>query len=910
MPFRWIVIGSSFLYLVVLFGIAYLGEKRAQRGRSLVNNPYIYSLSLAVYCTAWTYYGSVGQAAQQGVRFLTTYLGPTLMAPLWWLVLRKIIRICKVQRITTLADFISARYGNNITLGSLVTVVCVLGVLPYISIQLKGIAASLSMILPPTAGSSLTSGWVDDTALYVTIGLAGFTILFGTRQVDTTERHEGMVTAIAFESLFKLVAFLAVGSYVTYGVYDGFGDLFSQANGALDTRALFVMPDAQYADWFWLTIVSMLAVFLLPRQFQVAVKENVDERHLRRAIWLFPLYLFLINLFVLPIALGGRLLLAGQAIDADMYVLAIPQYFEQDALTLVTFLGGLSAATSMIIVSTIALSTMVNNNLLVPVWLYRRSAQEFESRWVSRILVNSRRLIIIGILLLAYLYYKLVSERFSLVSIGLISFVAVAQLSPAVLGGIFWKRGTHLGALFGLLLGFAVWFFTLVVPTIVEAGLLPTTVLSEGWLGLPLLRPYPFLGLSAYSPVSQAIFWSLLFNGGGYCLVSLLSTPSAQESSQAEVFVSIFRYSPAYESSQATSVIARAGDIRDLLVKFLGEERATAALRTFRSRHPHTNAQQADYRMVRYAEQLLAGVIGSASAHVMVMSTVREENLFLEDLFQVLNESQQLVYANQKLQQKSEELEKIGQQLRWANEELKKMDHLKDEFISTVTHEMRTPITSIRAFSEILQDYPDLTSEEKNQFLSTITKEADRMERLIHQVLDLEKFESGKLILQLQPVRLNAVIQDALESVSQVVKERSIALQLDLSPSLPPIEADPDRLTQVILNLVSNAVKFCDADHGLIQISSYHATDHVRVDVMDNGVGVPPESQEMIFEGFFQAENQTTRKPVGSGLGLTISKKIVEYHRGHLWVESTLGQGARFSFTLPTVHQPSKQADA
>lgn len=905
MSLRWLILGGACLYLALLFGIAYLGEQRARRGRSLVNNPYIYSLSLAVYCTAWTYYGSVGQAAQQGVQFLTTYLGPTLMAPLWWVVLRKIIRICKAQRITTLADFISARYGNDLALGSIVTLVCVFGVLPYISIQLKAIAASLSVVLPPPGPKGDLLGWADDTALYVTVVLAGFTILFGTRQVDATERHEGMVTAIAFESLFKLVAFMAVGLYVTYGVYDGFGDIFARAGRQPGLRVLFVLPEAQYADWFWLTVVSMLAIFLLPRQFQVAVKENVNEAHLSRAIWLFPLYLFLINLFVLPVAFGGRLLFAGQSVDADTYVLAIPQYFGQEGLTLMTFLGGLSAATSMIIVSTVALSTMVNNNLLVPIWLYRssarhRSAAALAQQNVGRLLLNSRRIVIIGILLLAYLYYRLVSERFSLVSIGLISFVAVAQLAPAVLGGIFWRGGTRVGTLLGLSVGFGIWFFTLVVPTIVAAGLLSPTILAEGLGGMRGLRPYPFLGLAAFSPVPQAVFWSLLFNSGAYFLGSLLSRPSVAERNQAEVFVRIFRRSSSRDGGRGVG-IASLADVQALLARFLGKERATFALQSYRRRHRLPDSSEADYGTVNHARRLLAGVIGSASAHVLVTSVVREETLVLDDLFEILNESQQLVYANQRLQQKSEELEKVGRQLRRANQALQKVDHLKDEFISTVTHEMRTPITSIRAFSEILQDHPKLSAQEKDHFLSTIIKEADRMERLITQVLDLEKFESGKQTLRIEPVALDEVIRDTLDSVSQVIKERNIRLRVDISPHLPPVAADADRLTQVVLNLVSNAIKFCDARDGSIRISSYLIDGQVKVNVIDNGPGVPPESRAMIFEGFFQAPHQTTKKPVGSGLGLTISKKIVEYHRGRLWVESEAGQGAKFSFTLPSV---------
>ncbi|MEM9833408.1 MAG: ATP-binding protein [Bacteroidota bacterium] len=899
MSLQWLILISSLLYLGLLFGIAYLGERQTQRGKSLVNNPYVYSLSLAVFCTAWTYYGSVGQAARQGVPFLTTYLGPTLMAPLWWIVLRKIIRICKVQRITTLADFLSARYGNNISLGVLVTLVCILGILPYISIQLKAIGASVDILLTHSGQKSTLVTWTNDPALFITIALAGFTILFGTRQVDVTKRHEGMVTAIAFESLFKLLAFLAVGAYITFIGFNGFSDIFSQAQAVPHLRELFTLSPSQYADWFWLTLVSLLAIFLLPRQFQVAVKENVNERHLLRATWLFPLYLLLINLFVLPIALGGNLLFPEQSVDADTYVLAIPQYFGKDVLTVVAFLGGLSAATSMIIVSTIALSTMVNNNLLVPIWLSGKSIRELKRERINRALFNSRRLTIIGILLLAYLYFKFVSGQFSLVSIGITSFVAVAQLAPCLLGGIFWKGGTYQGALSGLLIGFTVWFYTLVIPTIVQAELLPSHLLEQGLLGISALRPESLFGLTVFSPLSQAIFWSLLLNTISYIGVSLFATVSVSERKQAELFVDVFQYSPSTLSPLEGAKVVLTADIEELLAKFLGRSGTRTLMKNFYQQYRTKPQREADYRLVSYAERLLAGVIGSSSANVMVMSVVRKDDLLLEDLFRVLDESQQLVYANQKLKQKSRELEQLSQQLKQANRELQKLDYLKDEFISTVTHELRTPITSIRAFCEILQDSPELSPEEQEQFLSTIIKETDRMERLINQVLDLEKFESGTQQLHLQLVDINQVIQEAITTVSQLVKEKDISLQVNLSPTLPMVSADPDRLIQVILNLLSNAIKFCNSSNGYIRISSYLVEGVVKVNVLDNGKGIPAESQEMIFEGFFQAHNQTTKKPVGSGLGLTISRKIIEHHRGKLWVESEPEQGSKFSFTLP-----------
>ena len=324
-----VIITVALLYLCLLFAIAYYGDKRADQGRSLIANPTIYALSIAVYCTSWTFYGSVGRAASTGVDFLPIYLGPTLTFIVAWLVIRKIIRISKVNRTTSIADFIASRYGKSFQLGGLVTIIAVVGILPYISLQLKAISTSFSLLLqypeivmPSTSASTL---FLQDTGLYVALIMALFAILFGTRHIDASEQHEGMVAAIAFESVVKLVAFLAVGLFVTFGLYGGFGEIFAQAEASSALRRLFTIDGvAGYTSWITLTLLAMGAIVVLPRQFQVLVVENVDERHLRKAMWLFPLYLLLINIFVLPIAFAGLLLFPGGGVDADTFVLAVP----------------------------------------------------------------------------------------------------------------------------------------------------------------------------------------------------------------------------------------------------------------------------------------------------------------------------------------------------------------------------------------------------------------------------------------------------------------------------------------------------------------------------------------------------------------------------------------------------------
>ena len=398
MGIELVVIIASFIYLVLLFLIAGWAEKNAEK--SWLSGPYIYALSLAVYCTAWTYYGSVGRAANQGLDFLTTYIGPILMAPLFWLILRKIIRISKSLRITTIADFVSARYGKRVSLGAGVTIMCVLSIIPYMSIQLKAISASFSIFsndLLPQKGL-----FFQDTAFYITAIIGVFVIIFGSRNVDSSRKNMGLISAIAFESLFKLFAFVVLGIYVTYGVFNGFGDIFSSAQQLPDfERLISLNGDSGYTNWFWLNLLSMLAIILLPRQFHVAVKENRDENQLKKAMWLFPLYLLLINLFVIPIALGGRLFFVDQSVDADTYVLAIPLANGNPVLAILVYLGGFSAATSMIIVSTSALSVMLSNNLLVPTVLKNKYlAQSLEGR-LNKFVLRGKQVMIVFMLFLA-----------------------------------------------------------------------------------------------------------------------------------------------------------------------------------------------------------------------------------------------------------------------------------------------------------------------------------------------------------------------------------------------------------------------------------------------------------------------------------------------------------------------------
>ncbi len=901
-----VIVLASFAYVGLLFAIAYYGDKRADAGRSIIANPYIYALSLAVYCTSWTFYGSVGRAATSGIGFLPIYLGPTLMAALWWYVLVKIVRISKANRITSIADFIGSRYGKSHLLGGLVTVIAVLGVVPYIALQLKAISTSFSITLrypdvamPEQQGAPLFLG---DNTFYIAMLLAAFTILFGTRHLDATERHEGLVAAIAFESVVKLVAFIAVGVFVTYGMYDGFGDLIARAQAEPQLSALLTLGGASgnYTTWASLMFVSMLAVMFLPRQFQVAVVENVDERHLTKAVWLFPLYLFAINIFVLPIAFGGLLHFPSGRIDADTFVLTLPIAQNQAGLALLAFIGGLSAATGMVIVETIALSTMVCNDLVMPVLLRWKRLRLTERPDISGLLLAIRRGAIVAILVLGYLYFYLAGEAYALVSIGLISFTAVAQFAPAIIGGIYWKGGTRLGATAGLTAGFLLWLYTLLLPSFAKSGWLPILFLSEGMFGIDALRPQQLFGLSELDPITHCLFWSLLANVGCYVGLSLVRRPGAFEHSQANLFVDALKH-PSAAGSRFWRGSASVEELTELLGRFLGRDRAHEALRAYAAARgvPNSSALPADAGLVHHVESLLAGAIGSASARVMVASVVDEEPFRLDEVLEIIDEASQVLAYSRQLESKSRELEAATEELRRANQRLKELDRLKDDFISTVTHELRTPLTSIRAFGEILHDNPGLESAERQRYLAILIRETERLTRLINQVLDLSKLESGNADWSPALIDMRAVIEEAVASTAHLFSERRIALNTQLPIAVPLVTADRDRVMQVLLNLLSNAAKFCDKGSGRVVVRLTQQAAGLQTDVEDNGSGISEADQQVIFERFRQVGEAATTKPHGTGLGLSISRSIVQHLGGRLWVSSAPGTGARFSFILP-----------
>ncbi|GAB4248971.1 ATP-binding protein [Deferrisoma sp.] len=664
MPLTWGWVASiAFAYLLLLFGVAYWAERRKDRGRSIISNPLVYALSTAVYCTSWTFYGSVGRATVSGFQFLAVYLGPTLIAFSWWTLLRKLVRVSRENHITSLSDLVASRYGKSGRLGALVTVMILVGNTPYIGLQLKAISTTfeiLTQVSPETPFRIVghPEWFVQDTAFAVALVLGVFGGMFGARRLDPSERHEGMVAAVALESVVKLAALLTVGGFVTWGLFSGFSDIFAQiADHEFFSHLLTLgaAPGRSYSTWFTLLVLSACSVMLLPRQFHVMVVENCKEEHIRHAMWLFPLYLFLINLFVAPIAFGGLLLFQSPAL-ADTFVLRIPLRTGHNLLALAAFLGGLSAATGMVVVSSVAISTMVLNNLVVPVLL-----RVGWPRRMAPLLLHCKRAIIVGVILLGYAYYRLLGERFMLVDIGLLSFASAAQLAPAVLGGLYWRPATGRGAAAGLLAGFASWLYFFLTPSLAKAGWIPLSVLRDGPWGIRILRPDAFLGLEGLDLWSHGLFWSLLLNAVAFLAVSLLTRPSRAEQEQIPRFLDAMGPAPRARPDLRMARAPSVGEFEELLAKFLGAAKARQRLGEFFGDSGYDRkAVLSDDRMLElqaHVERSLAGALGPVAASRVVQRYLDLKGTTLEEIFDVFGAvSLSLEESREELQARVREL--------------------------------------------------------------------------------------------------------------------------------------------------------------------------------------------------------------------------------------------------------------
>ncbi|UPU34434.1 SpoIIE family protein phosphatase [Geomonas paludis] len=638
--------GTALLYIAFLFLVAYYADQRQKAGRSITANAWVYALSIAVYATSWTFYGSVGKAATTGIDFLPVYLGPTLTAFSWWFLLKKMVRISKENNITSIADFISSRYGSSQWLGGIITVITLMGVMPYIALQLKAISTSFTII---TGYHDFHVGFMERVympsphpGLFTALFLAVFSVLFGARHLISTERHDGLVAAIALESVVKLFAMLTVGLCVTYFAFDGMADIFQrmQVKDPQLLARLTTLSDRgnnSYASMFSILTLSMGAVMLLPRQFQIMVLENAHESHLNTASWRFPAYMFLMNLFVMPIALAG-VLMNGSNTGADYFVLTLPMQLGYPWLALVAFLGGFSASAGMVMVESIAVSTMLLNHVLLPVVIKLKPRA-----WFPLLLINLKRFGIVLVILLGYLYQSVVGESYMLANMGLISFSAAIQFAPALVGGLYWPRGNKAGAIVGLLAGFAVWFYTLLMPSLLQAGGWQGNFLLHGPFGIALLRPQELFGLTGLDPYTHTLFWSMFMNISAYLSLSILLGQGEKEREQVNRFVRVFTpesATPQWETKRLSKPVTIVQFV-NLMTKFIGEQQANAAITDYLGdREIDSKGGVSEFELPnlkRFVEKTLAGSLGGAAAGAVVESFLSDIGSRMEPVYDIFS---------------------------------------------------------------------------------------------------------------------------------------------------------------------------------------------------------------------------------------------------------------------------------
>ncbi|SHH87227.1 ATP-binding protein [Marivita hallyeonensis] len=874
-------------YVLFLFAVAFAADRIALQGhKAWLRSPLIYTLSLSIYCTAWTFYGAVGSAARNGFEYLTIYLGPTLVMVSWWWLLRKLIRIGRTQKITSIADLISSRYGKSSLLAAGVTILAVIGTTPYIALQLQSVTLSFSVFA--AEAHDRTPERLESFALWLSLGLALFTVLFGTRNLDAKERHDGVVMAIAVEAVVKLVALLSVGIFVVWGVSGGVSEALSRIDASE-----FGQWQTDRSRWAGLIFLSAAAFLCLPRTFQVLVVENDDESHLRTASWAFPLYLGLMSLFVVPIAVVGLDLMPDGS-NPDLFVLTIPLALGENGLAMLSFLGGFSSATSMVIVAAIALSTMVSNHIVMPIWLRVSSTGASVSGDVRNAVLMARRISIVAVVMLGYLYYRMSSGGEALATIGLVAFCGLAQVLPAMLGGMFWRGATWLGAFAGLTAGFGTWLYTLYLPSFGVGTVLPVSVVENGLFGLAWLRPYALFGIEGLDPLMHSVLWSIAFNVLAFLTVSLVTFPSPIERLQAAQFVNIFEHSGS--KRRWSGGVAQTEDLMVMAQRILGAPEAQALF----SAHARKQGVRGDLPdptpdFLEVLERELGSSVGAATAHAMVGQITGGMAVSVEDLMAVADETAQMLEYSAELKEKSEELSRTALELRNANQKLTRLSIQKDAFLSQISHELRTPMTSIRAFSEILRDTDEMGPEDQSRYASIIHDEAQRLTRLLDDLLDLSVIENGQVNLNLRDGLLKDALDRAVSSAAIGEDGAQLEIQRDALKEDISLFTDLDRLSQVFINLIANARKYCDADAPRLVIRVMQETDRVVIDFQDNGSGISAEAADMIFEKFARVSDQ---KAGGAGLGLAICRQVMTRLGGSVDFIPTKS-GTTFRVVLP-----------
>jgi Na+/proline symporter/signal transduction histidine kinase len=764
----WTVVLVGLAYVGLLFGVATWGDaKSSVAGHRRRPKPLIYALSLAVFCTSWTYFGSVGIASRTGFDFVPVYLGPILIFMLGSGLISRVVVLAKRQNIASLADFIAARYGKHEGLGALVAIIATLGIIPYISIQLKALSFSLQAMMAGgvTEVSAQQTQMGGNLALLATVALSIFAMLFGTRHIDTTEHQEGLTLAIAVESVVKIAAFLSVGIFVTFWLADGPWDVLRIAREHEAIGQVFTSPP-NGARWITVTLLSACAMLLLPRQFHVAVVENTHGSDVRRAAWLFPLYLVAINLFVAPIAIVGLHLLPGT--DADTYVLALPVAAQSQTVALVAFIGGLSAATAMVIMETIALSIMLSNNVIVPLVLMRQGEhnmfQHSASGDKSPALIIIRRITICVILFLAYIYFWSAGNSAALAQTGLISFAAVVQFAPAFFGGMVWRRATARGAFAGISAGFAVWAYTLLLPSFVDSGWLPKQLLLEGAFGISALRPRQLMGL-AFDPLTHGVIWSLTCNILAFISFSLLRAPTRIEALQADIFSTEQGQVAANPGFKLWRSSITLGQLEETVSRYLGRERARAAFAEFaQSRDVEDNpAMEADVTFINHAEHLVASAVGPASSRLVMALLLERHVKGSRQALQLLDDASTAIQSSRNLLQSAIDNVPQGIAVFNARNELVIWNPPFPEVMQVPAHlcRMSTPASQILS-PDLVAGLRENSDVQRQRFMDPL------------RVIDIQsaKLPDGSMVVTFTDVTATVSAADALKRANATLEQR------------------------------------------------------------------------------------------------------------------------------------------
>jgi Na+/proline symporter/nitrogen-specific signal transduction histidine kinase len=882
-----LVIFVCLVYVALLFAVAFLGDLRARKDPSgWLSSPLVYTLSISIYCTSWTFFGAVGSAATTGLEFATIYLGPTILFVGWWIFMRKLVAIGRINHTTSIADFVSARFGKSPLLGAAVTLVAVIATTPYIALQLKALTASFQVVTfegGAVAASNIELAPDYMTAFWLAAGLCLFSIIFGVRNIDVNERHHGVIAAIAVEAVVKLVALVVLGLWVVFSA-TGLAEMdLARAEAVIRDGG-----DEFGARWITLLFLAGSAVICLPRQFQVTVVENSSEDQLRTASWLFPLYLFLICIFVIPIANSGLVRLPAGS-NPDLFVLTLPLEADQRLIGMLAILGGFSSATSMVIVSSIALSTMISNHIVMPLRLAVAPAVEGQS--LRRFILGTRRASIVFTVMLGFLYFRLSGNSDALAAIGLVSFCGVAQFLPSVVAGLYWRRATPGGAFVGLAAGFLVWAYTLFLPSFESMTLMPASVMDSGPFGWSWLRPHALFGLSGLDPLVHAVFWSMFFNAGLLAAVSLLSEPSPLTRLQSTLFIDVFRR-PMDSELRVIRRTARIKDLRQIADRILGSPEALKLIQLDQSEGHSTSASD---ELIRLVEQRLAANVGASAARSLLARVIVNETISVEELKRLANEAEQIRAYSAELESKSRQLERTAEELAGANRRLRQIDLQKNEFLSQVSHEVRTPMTSIRSFSEILLSDSDIDEADRRRFIGVIQNESIRLTRLLDGILDLNLMEAGEPTWETEQFDPDAAIEQAIESCEALAHAAGVKLERLGHVHNVTVRGNKEKLAQVFINLISNAIKYNTSNNPRVTVSSVFRKGVYEAHVMDNGPGIAEAERERIFLKFARGAMPRQR---GAGLGLAISRQIVERLGGSLSLRQSGGSGCDFVVRL------------